>query len=213
MDRIVLDDLCFDAIVGVLPSEQACAQPLVLKLELWLDLDGAGASGDLEKSVDYAAVARQVRFVAQQGRWRLIESLGTAICRLLLAPPAHQEGRAQVERAAVSIAKPTILGGLAVPSVGFRRTRDWCRLARTEAPSRTVLERLEATPLEAAYRVHIEAGTGWTPPPGLALHVVAGRPRHRGETLDPGDELARMAGPIENHQKQPITLLACGAPL
>lgn len=213
MDRIVLSDLRFDAIVGVLPSEQAAAQPLRVDLELWLDLEQAGSTGDLSRSVDYAAVAHQVRFLAQHGRWRLIESLGTAICRLLLAPPAAQEARAQVARASVQIAKPTILGGLAIPAVSLRRTADWCRMPRQDAPSRTTLERLEATPIEAAYRVHIEAGTGWTPPPQVALHVVAGRPRANGVTLQPGDELARCATLIENHQKQPITLLACGAPI
>ncbi|MCB9673824.1 MAG: dihydroneopterin aldolase [Alphaproteobacteria bacterium] len=213
MDWIVLQDLRFDAIVGVLPSEQAAAQPLELEVKLGVDLDEAGGTGDLSKSVDYASIAHQVRFLAQQGRWRLIESLGTAICRLLLAPPGEQEGRAPITRVELRIRKPTILGGLAVPGITLRRTREWCKLVKSKAPSRTTIERLEATPLSAAYRVHIEAGTAWQPPPGVALFVIAGRPRHDGQTLAPGAEVARAAGAFENHQKHDVTLLAVGSPL
>ncbi|MEZ4319241.1 MAG: dihydroneopterin aldolase [Myxococcota bacterium] len=213
MDWIVLQDLRFDAVVGVLAREQAAAQPLDVEVKLGVDLDESGGTGDLSKSVDYASIAHQVRFIAQQGRWRLIESLGTAVCRALLAPPGEQEERAQVERVEVRIRKPTILDGLAVPGVTLRRTKEWCKLVRTKAPSRTTLDRLEATPLEAAYRVHIEAGTAWQPPPGVALFVVAGRPRHDGQTLAPGAEIARASGPFENHQKKAITLLAVGSPI
>ncbi|MCB9672839.1 MAG: dihydroneopterin aldolase [Alphaproteobacteria bacterium] len=213
MDWIVLNRLCFDAIVGVLAREQAAPQPLELEVKLGVDLDAAGASGRLDQSVDYAAVADQVRFIAQHGRWRLIESLGTAVARLLLAAPGAQEGRAQVTRIELRIAKPTILDGLAVPQIVLRRTAEWCRLPRRSMPSRTTLEVLEATPLSAAYRVHVDPGTSWQPPPQVALKVVAGRPRYDGRVLQPGDELARAAGLVENHQKAAVTLLAVGAPI
>ena len=99
------------------------------------------------------------------------------------------------------------------PSVLPTNRLDWCKLKTSKAPSRTTLEHLEVTPLSAAYRVHITAGTSWKPPAGVALFVMAGRPRHQGETVYPGDEIARMAGTIENRQKQPVTLLAVGSPI
>ncbi len=212
MDWITLTDLRFDAMVGILPSEQAAAQPLHLEIKMGVDLDKAGGTGDLSQSVDYAGVANQVRFMAQQGRWRLIESLGTAICRLLLAPPAAQEGRAAIDRVEVRIRKPTILQGLAVPGVTLRRTADWCKLPRTQAPSRTTIEQLEATPLSGAWRVHVDAGTSWQPPPAVALYVMAGRPRVGGMTVDPGTEIARAAGLVENRQNDAVSLLAVGSP-
>lgn len=213
MDWIVLNRLRFDAIVGILASEQVAPQPLELQIKLGVDLDACGSSGDLSKSVDYAAVADQVRFIAQHGRWRLIESMGTCIARLLLAPPAAQASRAAVERVEIHIAKPTILGDLAVPEVVLRRKADWVRLPRRDVPSRTTLETLETTPLSAAYRVHIAPGTSYAPPPQVAFKVMAGRPRYEGRTLVPGDEVARMATVFENHQKQAVTLLAVGHPI
>jgi dihydroneopterin aldolase len=212
MDWITLTDLRFDAIVGILASEQARAQPLELEVKMALDLDGAGSTGDLSKSVNYAAVANQVRFMAQQGRWRLIESLGTGICRLLLAPPAPQEARAAIERVELRIRKPTILDGLAVPGVTMRRTADWCKIPKSKAPSRTTIEQLEATPLSGAWRIHVDGGTSWQPTPSVALYVIAGRPRVNGVTVEPGTEIARAAGLIENRQSDPVTLLAVGAP-
>ena len=213
MDWIVLSELRFDAIIGILPAEQANAQPLEIEIKLGVDLDAAASSGDLSLSVDYAAVAQQVRFLAQQGRWRLIESLGTAICRMLLAPPAKQEARAAIDRVELRIRKPAVLDGLAIPGVTLRRTVEWCKLSKTKAPSRTILEKLESTPLSAAYRVHVDPGTSWQPPAGLALMVLAGRPRIAGQSMGAGAEVGRSGGPVENHQKLAVTLLAVGSPL
>ena len=212
MDWIHLDRLRFDAIVGILASEQVAPQPLDLEIGMGLDLEACAASGDLSLSVDYAAVAEQVRFVAQQGRWRLIESLATACARLILAPAAPQEARAQVQSVRFRVAKPTILGELAVPGLFLERPASWCQLPEHTLDGATV-EVLEQTPLSAAYRVHVAAGACWTPPPQVALRVIAGRPRHGGLELLPGAELARFAGPIENHQTLPVTLLAVGHPI
>lgn len=213
MDWIVLNRLRFDAIVGILAREQITAQPLELEIKLALDMDACGATGDLSLSINYAAVADQVRFIAQHGRWRLIESMATCCARLLLAPPAAQEQRAPIERVELRIAKPTILDGLAVPEAVLRRKADWCHLPRRTLPSRAVVETLEATPLSAAYRIHIDPGTTWQPPPQVALKVIAGRPHYEGRTLVPGDDVARFATLFENHQKEPVTLLAVGHPI
>lgn len=202
-DRIRLTDLRFDAIVGILASEQVRAQPLVLQIELALDLTDAGA-GDLARSVDYAAVAHQARFIAQHGRWRLIESLGLALCRWLVAPPTEAEGRAAVERARVHIAKPTILDGLAVPSVELERGPAPLQGFRQAG---VAIEILEETALSAAYRVRIPPGGRWEPEPCVALLGVAG------EALAPGQERARLSAPLENPGTHEACVLAVGAPL
>lgn len=211
LDWIELQQLRFEAIVGILAFEQARAQPLELEICLGVDLDGAGATGDLAQSVDYAAVAHQTRFIAQQGRWRLIESLGTAICRLLLAPPSALEARTAIQGVEVHIAKPTILEGLAVPSVRLRRQRGWCTLRTHEEPGARI-ETLEATPLSGAYRVHILPGATWQPSIGVALMVVAGKVHSNGTICTAGTELARLHGPLENQGSEEVTLLAVGTP-
>ena len=114
-DTVTLD-LELDCIVGILPRERVTPQPLRISLRLDLDLGPVGESGDLRRGVDYATIDRQVRFLAGEGRFRLIESLGIAILRVVLTPP--------VARARVRLAKPTILPG-SLPAIELSRDLAW----------------------------------------------------------------------------------------
>jgi dihydroneopterin aldolase len=114
-DAIELD-VRLSCIVGILPRERVEPQPLEIRLELELDLGGVGDTGDLARGVDYAAIDDQVRFLAVEGRFRLLESLGLAILRVVLAPP--------VERACVRIVKPAVLRA-SVPAVRLARDAAW----------------------------------------------------------------------------------------
>ena len=59
-DRIELRDLRILGRCGVLPEEEVRAQPLQVDLDVELDLSGAGASDDLEDTVDYGALCALV---------------------------------------------------------------------------------------------------------------------------------------------------------
>lgn len=115
MDAISLD-VDLRCIVGILPRERVTEQALRISLRLELDLEAVGDTGDLRAGVDYAAIDRQVRFLATEGRFRLIESLGLAVLRLVLAPP--------VKSARVRIAKPEVLPG-SLPAVELAREAAW----------------------------------------------------------------------------------------
>src|SRR5262245_24260481 len=95
-DWVVLSGMSFPCLIGVLDWEQERAQALSAEIALALDLDGA-AGGDLGASVNYAEVLEEVQFIAREGRWRLLESMATAMARHLLAPPSPAQARAQVE--------------------------------------------------------------------------------------------------------------------
>jgi len=147
----------------VLDFEQVTPQPIELDLELMLGLGSSGDSGDLASTVDYATVADEVVFLATHSRLRLIESLGLAICRNILAVPRSGEARAAVEQVTVHIRKPTILGGRAIPGVTMTR--------RAESPGWEVLREgvlgipLVDTGRRCAWRIWCqtdhEVPTGW----------------------------------------------------
>ena len=125
---IALRDLSVDCIVGIREREQRNLQPLVLDVRMEIaapSLEAAASTGALDQSLNYSAVAKQLAFVCQHGQWGLLESLSTAICRLLLLEPAPGEGRAAVEAAELVVRKPKALDGLAVPEVTLRRGREW----------------------------------------------------------------------------------------
>ncbi len=122
MGCVVLRNIVVDCIVGILPSERITPQRVEIDVDLHLSLTEAGDTGNLNCSVDYAAVAEQVRWIAQVGRFRLVESLGLVLVRSLLVKPNPFEMRAKPNRVEIEVRKPTILGGQ--PIVGIRIARE-----------------------------------------------------------------------------------------
>ncbi len=211
-DRFELTSFRVDAVLGVLASEQHTPQPIDVELALELDLEVAGDSGDLSRSVDYAAVHRQVSFLLRTPRWRLLETFALAICRLLLAPPAPSEARAHVRRVELALRKPTILDG-AVPGIRVARDTDWVDLEARFEPPGSWLEVLAETPWAGAYRVLVDAGTAFRAPPGACAHVIAGAADVAGHAVGASHDIAR--GPdtvVWNRTDDPLTLLVVAQP-
>ena len=168
--------LSFPCVLGVDEWERKKAQTLELELAMNLDLDRA-AAGDLGRSVDYSAILDQVQFIAQHGRWLLLESMAAAMARLVLAPPAPGEPRAQVSAVLVRLRKPEVLRGRAIPAIEIRRDGAWYRTEELElAPLRPArIEILQETRQTGAYRIHLPPRTRWVVPSKMAVQVVSGR--------------------------------------
>jgi dihydroneopterin aldolase len=64
---------------GVLPEEQARAQPFGVDLELEVDLTRAGATDDLADTIDYAAVIAVTVRIVETERYQLLERLAARI--------------------------------------------------------------------------------------------------------------------------------------
>lgn len=220
MDWIELDDFRINCIIGVLEREQREPQNIELEIRLGLDLRPA-AGGDLSRSVNYADVADQSEFLAKFGRWRLLESLGAAICRLVLSEPAPQESRASVEQVQVLMRKPEILGDQATPAVRLQRSRAQHQSSSVSLGEGVDAEILAHTDRRGAYRVHIAGGRSWSLPPGVAGLLIAGsasvQGQNRGEGgLSPGEIISESeAGDVvvANTGAEPMTLLAVGPSL
>jgi dihydroneopterin aldolase len=205
-DYIELADIELDVIVGILDFERITPQPVIIDLKLYLDLDACGDTGDLGKSIDYAAVLDQVRAVAEEGRWRLIESMALALCCLFLAHPAPGENRAAIERLDVRIRKPKVLGGVAVPGIAITRNAKWCFLERTQLLAGVDAERQVQPATSGAWRVHIGPGASWELPKKCAAHVIAGDLGG----LSAGSRIPRGGRVLMNRGELAATLLVLG---
>jgi dihydroneopterin aldolase len=117
-DRIVLDGMVFEGTHGVYPEEQATPQPFEVDVELALNLQPAGLSDDLERTVDYARVFDTCRQIVESTRYDLVEALAEAIAHELLAD-------FPVDEVTVRVRKPRVqLGGtLRSAGVEIRRRR------------------------------------------------------------------------------------------
>ncbi len=87
MDRIVISGLREMGVHGVLPEEQLRPQPFQIDIELLVDVAAAGASDELEDTVDYGAVCEAVSRIVSSEQYRLLERLATRIAEVCRADP------------------------------------------------------------------------------------------------------------------------------
>ena len=213
LDWIELDDFRIHCIIGVLEREQREAQNIEIVIRMGLDLSAA-AGGDLTRSVNYAEVADQAEFIAKNGSWRLLESLGTAVTQLVLSDPAPGEQRATVEQIEILMRKPEILGEQATPAVRLHRNRG-ARFTRNATLADGVeAEVLAQTNRRGAYRVHLAAGSEWSGGDDMGAFVIAGSCQVGSAHVQAGNGVARgQSGVLKNTSDAVSTLLLVGPSL
>lgn len=211
-DWITLSKIGFPCIVGLYEDEQKTPQRLELELAMGLDLDRA-AGGELAHSVHYVAALDQVQFIAQEGRWRLLESLAGAIARHLLRPPAPTEGRAAIERLRVRVSKPAYLKGRALPAVEIEREASWVGAeVELPGPNALVVYELLTTKQSGAYHIDLGAGATFAVPDSMSAFVLGGTLAKQGDPAFGRGGIAR-GGEVVSADAAGARLLIVGRPL
>lgn len=164
MDLIELRDIEINCVVGLYPNERQVPQPLRLDVAMSLDTEPAARKESLAASVDYAAIATQLRFLLQSCRFRMLETAAHALACYLLAPPAPGEKRAQLERVRIRLEKPEVLEGIAIPSLCIEREKGFATLLREDKPF-GIVEIIHETRDAGIYRLNIAPGAS------IPLHV------------------------------------------
>jgi 7,8-dihydroneopterin aldolase/epimerase/oxygenase len=118
-DRIELRGLRALGRCGVLPEEVVRAQPLEVDLDLSLSLAAAGASDDLDDTVDYGAVCQAVEDTITAGHVQLLEHLAAQLADAVLAV----DGRINAVELSVRKLRPPVPQHLASSGVRIRRGR------------------------------------------------------------------------------------------
>lgn len=85
MDLIFLNNLEITTTIGVYPHEKKITQPLILDLELSVNLKQAGLTDDLKYTVDYSKLTEWLINLCATKQFALIEALGEYICQQVLA--------------------------------------------------------------------------------------------------------------------------------
>lgn len=126
MDWVLIEELECRARVGVSEEERRTRQRVLIDLELGLDLRRAGRRDRVDETVDYAAVAQAARRFAEQGSFRLVESVAEKAAGLLLE-------RFPVKEVRVRVRKLSVPGARSV-GVAIRRGRPCVKGARSSRP-------------------------------------------------------------------------------
>lgn len=82
--QIELRGLRAMGICGALPEERERAQPLEVDADIEADLRPAGASDQLDDTIDYAALLAEIERVVTGERFTLLERLATRIADVLI---------------------------------------------------------------------------------------------------------------------------------
>lgn len=84
MDKIFLEGIQLGIKVGTTEEERSNPQPCRLDLTLIADLSQAGLSGDLEDTIDYAAVFESVEKICLGKAFTLLEEVAHQVCGEIL---------------------------------------------------------------------------------------------------------------------------------
>jgi dihydroneopterin aldolase len=105
-DRIIVDGMRFHGTHGVYEHEQVTPQPFEVDVELALNLQPAGLSDDLERTIDYSRVFDTCRQIVESTRYNLVEALAEAIAHEILAGFPADEVTVRVRKPAVDLGGP-----------------------------------------------------------------------------------------------------------
>ncbi|MGH8949893.1 MAG: dihydroneopterin aldolase [Acidimicrobiia bacterium] len=98
-DRIDLKGIEVLARHGVLEHEQVEPQVFQVDVTVYLDLTRAGASDDLDDTLDYGRLAQETHDLVQAESHQLIETVAHRVAGMVL-------GDARVDRVVVTVHKP-----------------------------------------------------------------------------------------------------------
>ena len=97
-DRILVRNLRVFGHHGVLPEEAERGQVFVIDLDLSLDLEPAGRSDDLERTIDYGGLTGRVAELVAVRRRNLVEAVAQDVADLILADGRVREVRVRVSK-------------------------------------------------------------------------------------------------------------------
>ncbi|MFO7566241.1 MAG: dihydroneopterin aldolase [Enhygromyxa sp.] len=151
-DRIFIEELRVDCIVGIYPHERTQPQPLLVELELGLDTAEAAYTGRIAATCDYARVVDEVATLLEFREYKLLEMAAEELAAMLFGVhPNLQDLRLRLH-------KPQALQGR-VRAAGVEITRQ----ARDFIPTREhndfgEVEILHQTREAGLYLLHVDPG-------------------------------------------------------
>ena len=114
MDKIFINDLQVETIIGIFDWEREIKQTISINLEMEFDISKAAKSDDINDSLNYKKVTKRIISLCEKADSYLVENLIEKIAQVVLK-------EFPVSKVTVSLEKPGALRGS--KSVGIKITR------------------------------------------------------------------------------------------
>ncbi|MDD1964959.1 dihydroneopterin aldolase [Pseudomonas sp. NPDC090203] len=85
MDRVFIEGLEVDTVIGAYDWERSIRQCLRLDLSFAWDNRPAAAGDDLSKALDYASVSARIQAFAEVSKFELVETFAERLCEVLMS--------------------------------------------------------------------------------------------------------------------------------
>ncbi|MBE9533283.1 MAG: dihydroneopterin aldolase [Proteobacteria bacterium] len=116
MDKIFLNNLDIDTIIGIYDWERETLQTLSFDLEMDWDISKAAKSDDIADTLDYGAIATSIVTFVEASRYQLIETLAEDLCALLL-------NNYPIPKLKLTLSKPVALHGQNTARIVIERSK------------------------------------------------------------------------------------------
>ena len=117
MDRVFIEALEIDCVIGIYDWERKIRQPIVLDIEMGFDNRKPAASDDIADTLDYKAISKRLIEFVGNSSFGLVEALAENCCRIII----EEFGVAQVR---LKLSKPGAVRGSKAVGVILERARE-----------------------------------------------------------------------------------------
>ncbi|MDD3518664.1 MAG: dihydroneopterin aldolase [Chromatiales bacterium] len=83
MDIVYIRDLRIDTVIGIYEWERRIRQQVRIDLDMAADIRRAAASDSIDDTLDYKAVAKRVKALADEHQFMLVETLAERIAAMV----------------------------------------------------------------------------------------------------------------------------------
>jgi dihydroneopterin aldolase len=83
MDKIFLDELKVDTVIGIWEWERRIRQTVVIDIEMSADIAKAAATDEVVDTLNYKSVAKRVQSFVSESSFQLVETLAERIAAII----------------------------------------------------------------------------------------------------------------------------------
>ena len=116
MDRVFIEALEIECVIGIYDWERKIKQPIALDIEMDFDNRVPAASDDIADTLDYKAVSKRLIEFVSQSSYGLVETLAERCCEIIL-------GEFNVGRVRLKLSKLGAVRGARAVGVILERSR------------------------------------------------------------------------------------------